>query len=575
MLRASSATPLFDSEGKEYRATYSVVPTSAEGAGPVISSNLPDSFDETPGYPTVFQARSLKRFGETQKIRKIASALDPDRLLLPHSDATLGAPVVWEGDGKSHKIGDRSLRTEKGTFYVLGGNGRTIALLMAPGDRYRSYVQRGRSLWPDIWPSGGSPDGARNILVRVVSQPDGKPLTFAQARTLAGRTQKSAAGEESPIGRALSLIRSLGIERVSELPPFIWKGIITQDNVEDFTELNKAFSRAVFDSMGAARAESYQQDAALMAELFNDLMVGYLPRRFQLQGFVSEKQERALLAALPIIVSIHQGVQQGDVQKKWDLFTLLDPASRFAQAVKNVSDGKAIDMVEAAAAQVQIGEGTSMGAKFKSLFDELPLLAVLFGLVLKKGEKARDPAITVEKFLTPYASDAFAPSESAAQSGLFAARGKPDVGKDPANVLATELGIRLPGAMREAVAPQARLIANPRRNRKGQLRLRVGGSRILERLLPARPDLLRRQQKGEVPRRGRGATREGARRAGDLRLSGQDPLRDRNLRPAAHPTRKRVCEEPAPMPSESFSHPRRRTTGQDVQPPTEPGGAPA
>ena len=194
MLRASSATPLFDSEGKEYRATYAVVPTDATGEGPVVASNLPKTFEETPGYPTVFQARSLQRMGETQKIRKIASALDPDRLLLPHSDATLGAPVVWEGDGKTHKMGDVSLHTEKGRFYVLGGNGRTIALLMAPGDRYRSYVQRGRSLWSDIWPSGGSPDGTRNILVRVVSHPDGKPLTFAQARTLAGRTQKSASG---------------------------------------------------------------------------------------------------------------------------------------------------------------------------------------------------------------------------------------------------------------------------------------------------------------------------------------------------------------------------------------------
>ena len=248
-----------------------------------------------------------------------------------------------------------------------------------------------------------------------------------------------------------------------------------------------------------------------MAELFNDLMVGYLPRRFQLQGFVSEKQERALLSALPIIVSIHQGVQQGDVQKKWDLFTLLDPASRFAQAVKNVSDGKAIDMVEAAAAQVQIGEGTSMGAKFKSLFDELPLLAVLFGLVLKKGEKARDPAITVEKFLTPYASDAFAPSESASQSGLFAARGKPDAGKDPAIILATELGIRLPGAMREAVAPQARLIANPS-------------------MIPpesvARAARIALEIRSSVPRSRRAGTRVGLARANQL--AGRRPVSEKN-----------------------------------------------
>ena len=48
MLRASSAAPLFDSEGKEYRATYEVIATDTDGRGPVLASNLPDTFDETP-----------------------------------------------------------------------------------------------------------------------------------------------------------------------------------------------------------------------------------------------------------------------------------------------------------------------------------------------------------------------------------------------------------------------------------------------------------------------------------------------------------------------------------------------
>ena len=459
MLRSSSATPLFDSEGKEYRANYTVIATQDDGMGPVLASNLPDSFRETPEYPSVFQARSLQRLGERQKILKIAKDLDPDRLLLPHSDATLGAPVVWEGDGKTHKIGTSSVKTEKGRFYVLGGNGRTIALLMAPTDRYQSYVQRARSLWPDVWPPGGSPDNTRNILVRVATKPNGEDLSFAQARTLAGRTQKSASGEESPIGRAISLIRSLGIERVSELPSFEWKGIIIQDNVMDFTAQNPAFTSAVFDAMGAARAESYQQDPALMADMFNDLMVGYLPRRFQLEGFVSEKQERALLAALPILLSIRSEVEAGQVQPKWDLFALLDPSLKFAQAIKSKSDVQAIRMVEAAASQMQLGQGTDLSKKFKSLFDELPLLAVLFGIVLKKSEKARDPAITIEQFLGPYAEEAFS-APPARSVGLFGG-GAPDPGKDPASVLAQELKIRLPTKMRETTVPQMEMIANP------------------------------------------------------------------------------------------------------------------
>ena len=460
MLRSGAKTPLFDSEGKEYRVTYAAVPTQLDGMGPVLASSLPETFEETPGYPTVFQARSLQRMGEASKIRKIARGLDPDKLLLPNADATLGAPVVWEGDDKTHRSGDTSVKTEKGVYYVLGGNGRVLAILMAPTDRYQSYVQRARSLWPDVWPPGGSPEGDRNVLVRVVTKPDGSPLTFAQARTLAGRTQKSAAGEESPIGRALSLIRSLGIERVSDLPPFKWDGIIIQDNVEDFTAANPAFTAAVLDSLGGARARTYAEDTALSSELFNNLMVGYLPRRFQLQGFVGEKQERALLTALPIIVSLHQGVLQGTVDKKWDLLPLLDSASRFAQMVKPLSDKKTVALVEAAAAQVQLGEGTEMAEKFKSLFDELPLLAVMFGVVLKKGERARDPAITVEKYLVPYAVQASVPEESPKYMELSMGQKAP--GENPALVLAGLLGMQIPGAVRPTSVSQMALVANPR-----------------------------------------------------------------------------------------------------------------
>ena len=461
MLRSGTKTPLFDSEGKEYRVTYAAVPTQLDGMGPVLASSLPETFEETPGYPTVFQARSLQRTGEASKIRKIARGLDPDKLLLPNADATLGAPVVWEGDGKSHRSGDTSVKTEKGVYYVLGGNGRVLAILMAPTDRYQSYVQRARSLWPDVWPPGGSPEGDRNVLVRVVTKPDGSPLTFAQARTLAGRTQKSAAGEESPIGRALSLIRSLGIERVSDLPSFKWDGIIIQDNVKDFTAANPAFTAAVLDSLGGARAKTYAEDTALSSELFNNLMVGYLPRRFQLQGFVGEKQERALLTALPIIVSLHQGVLQNEVAKKWDLLPLLDSASRFAQMVKPLSDKKTVALVEAAAAQVQLGEGTEMAEKFKSLFDELPLLAVMFGVVLKKGEKARDPAITVEKFLVPYAIRAASVPEESPKRIEFA-MGQAPPGHDPALVLAGLLGMEIPGAVRPTSVSQMQMVANPR-----------------------------------------------------------------------------------------------------------------
>ena len=441
--------------------------------GPVKASNLPDNFDPTPGYPTVFQARTLQREGEKQKIRKIARNLDPDRLLLHHSDPTFGTPVVWEGDGKTHKVGTQSILTPKGTYYVLGGNGRLMAILMAPTDRFQAYVQRGRSLWPDIWPAGSAPDGERRVLVRVATKVNGDPLTFQEARKLAGRTQQSPAGEESPIGKSLSLIRSLGLEQVSDLPQFVWDRLITQDNVEDFMAENRGYTEAVLNSMGKARAESYQQDPALMAQLFNNLMVGYLPKRFHLRGFVGEKQERALLSALPIVVAIHQGVETGDVLPKWDLFPLLDGAERFSTLVKGITNNKAISMVEQAAAQVQLGEGTALETKFQSLFDDLPLLAVMFGLVLKKGERARDPAITISDLLVPYAAQALGTGDDeekleqgARQTGMLASiagrYGEPDQTVDPAEYLAKQLKVELPKRVRAQGGPSLfERVANP------------------------------------------------------------------------------------------------------------------
>lgn len=471
--RASTKVPLFDSEGEEYRATYEVFATDIDGLGPVLASNLPENFEPTPGYPTVFQARTLQREGEKQKIRKIARNLDPDRLLLHHSDPTFGTPVVWEGDGKTHKVGTQTLFTPTGKYYVLGGNGRLMAILMAPADRFQAYVQRGRSLWPDIWPPGSAPSGKRRVLVRIATKVNGDPLTFQEARKLAGRTQQSPAGEESPIGKSLSLIRSLGLEQVSDLPQFVWDRLITQDNVEDFMAENRGYTEAVLNSMGKARAESYQQDPALMAQLFNNLMVGYLPKRFHLRGFVGEKQERALLSALPIVVAIHQAVETGDVLPKWDLFPLLDGAERFAALTKTLTNNKAIALVEQAAAQVQLGEGTELETKFQSLFDDLPLLAVMFGLVLKKGERARDPAITIADLLVPYAAQALGTGEDedqleqgARQTGMLAAiagkYGDPDETTDPAEYLAKQLKVELPKRVRAQGGPSLfERVANP------------------------------------------------------------------------------------------------------------------
>ena len=59
---------LYDASGRTYQIFYTVIATKRNGTGPILASNLPRSFGPTPGYPKVFQARSLRRATERNKI---------------------------------------------------------------------------------------------------------------------------------------------------------------------------------------------------------------------------------------------------------------------------------------------------------------------------------------------------------------------------------------------------------------------------------------------------------------------------------------------------------------------------
>ena len=374
--------PLFDAKGNEYRATYRVITTAINGSGPVVPSNNPETMRPEKGYPPAFQARSLEGSGEAGKIRQIAKGLDPTRLLIRNADPTLGTPVVW---AKGKKL------------FVLGGNGRTIAILSAPAERYAAYLAEGRSRWPYAFPKGQPPKGKRYILVRDVSAVDGQPLTEAQAVILAANSQDATSAAESPIGKALSAVRGLGIKSMGDLPAFSWGGIITSDNVGAFQKKNAAFVQSLLDRLDPAQAKLTASTPKLMADLVNAVMVGFLPAEVTRQGFANEKDERALLAAMPILVTLHQGVEQGNVKAGWDLLSRLDAARQFAVMVRNKSVKQAVTMVELADQQVQLGEGTKNAVK--SLFDELDPLAVAFAILLKRAGAGRDPAVLIEETL--------------------------------------------------------------------------------------------------------------------------------------------------------------------------------
>jgi hypothetical protein len=55
---------------------YRVLATAVDGSGPVLASNMPGTYADTPGYPLAFQARSLKRTGERVKIERNSVTYD-------------------------------------------------------------------------------------------------------------------------------------------------------------------------------------------------------------------------------------------------------------------------------------------------------------------------------------------------------------------------------------------------------------------------------------------------------------------------------------------------------------------
>jgi len=423
---------LYDANGRKYRVLYRAVQTRLDGAGPLLPSNTP-SFAESPGYPVEFQARSLSRPGEQAKIRKIAQTLDPDRLLLPHADPTFGAPVVWEGNGERG--------TRQGTYYVLGGNSRTIALMLAPEDRYRAYEAQAATLWPDVWPDEPAPEGYRTVIVRQAfpddcpTMRDAKALNaacqmpFSRAQALAGATQRSMAGEEDPLGEALSLVRGLGIPQdrlAAALGSVDWRTIIDRTNVGDFREKHGSLVNMLREVMGAERYNTAIAGVPeIAAKTVNALLIGFLPRSIIEQGFGNDREERAMLAALPMLVSLATGVERGVVPASWALLPHIEDARAFANKFRGRPYGQIASAVQAAFRQQSLALFGGGGQKVESLLKGMDPLAMLLGMVFVRAERLRDPLYAIEDTLQPYVEEAFAVEDKydtgkpSSQSGLF------------------------------------------------------------------------------------------------------------------------------------------------------------
>ena len=396
--QCSREQPMFDAQGREYLVVYTTIPTSLDGKKGAIASNLA-SFETNKEYLEEFQARDLSSLGEMQKIRKIARNLDPTRLLVASGDPTIGAPVVWRSPENKH--------------YVLGGNGRTIALLIAPQERYEEYIQEAKQRWSSMYDS--SPKrGYRNILVREVFNIDGEPLSLSEAIKLAGASQESTAGKETPLRQALSRARGMGITQKTNI------GLITEPmplnpyTIEKFIKKNIDFWRRVKallpDYIRSQMNNLDDKTLPIAYDVVISVLVGrYLPTRFIQQGFEDSKEEEAIIGVLPSLVTLQQGIDQGSIYPEYDLMTKLETARDFMKKYRFKTYGDALrDYKEKCELQTSFLEPSPVCRMNK--------LGVAFGLYLKRMVQASDPTKGVSD-INKYIDKAF--DDSPQQIGMF------------------------------------------------------------------------------------------------------------------------------------------------------------
>jgi hypothetical protein len=433
---------LYDGLGRQYLSEYRVFRTNDDGSGAVIPSNEPGSFWTIKSYPPALQARDLATKGEKLKIQAMATNLDPIRLLTHHADATLGAPVVWEA--------------KKGKFFVLAGNGRTIALLMAPKGKFAEYEELGKEMWGGLWPRGKDPKGKRSILVRVIRHVDGKNLTQRQAVQFAGGSQVSTSGAETPIREALSYMRALGVDQ-DKLPAFEWYGEVNADNAERFYNQNRAFVNEIISQLSPAQRARITNDAVVFAKTISMALAGFLPMEVVNEGFASVGEEEALLAMLPALVFLQDLIDDGKIKKGWDLLPHLLEAKDFLQVVKRKSYQKSIDWIIEDLPMQRRQTGLLAGGSTGNLAEKLTPLGIGLGLFLKKSVQAADPA-SKSTALKKYIEDGVA----ANQKNMF---GQPMLQITPIESLAEQLLGKQLGKNFEDAIMKTFGKKNPRRRR--------------------------------------------------------------------------------------------------------------
>jgi len=399
---------VIDSEGRSYPIVYRVVEAALDGST-VVTSHNPQTFDWQTGaplyYPKEFQTRDLGSTEERSKIQNIANKLEPIRMLAKNLDPTLGAPVVWPHDGR---------------FYVLGGNGRTIAFLRASESSYARYLDMARCRW-DCFPTTAPPHGFRWMLVREIQN-----VSLDRAIQLAASSQKSTAASENKIAEAIGMVRSLRLDP-SDMPMFSYNGPLTPDSVEEMRRpviigdskepsTGGRFASFVFSKMDDAKRRKIEGSKEDAARTIEAAVIGLLPEEAQRPHLYESAQiQDALLGAAPAIVSTHSWALHGRLLPAYDLWPALQEAVPLFETIRSSSPADIRKKMDRERSQTKIGQ--TSGIK-----DASPLAWAL-ALALRSAAGTKQPETRVAELIRPYfdaiQTECYRPAGGGGQGFMF------------------------------------------------------------------------------------------------------------------------------------------------------------
>ena len=387
-------TRMYDSTGKQYEVEYKILPLhcspkSGEGPnklpdGSVKPSNVPCSsyaygnavYAKTQGYPEEFQARELSSPAEVAKIRNMVENFDPLRVVAPSLDPTIGPPVTWNG-------------------YVIAGNGRTIALArwlqssMSAESNRKIYRELVHLYFPELLKNLEQREGKYGLewkcLVRAVDH-----LTFEEAVQLAGASQASTAGEETPLRKSLSRFRSWGVPDIMEMPPITTPMPLNRDTIRKFIDANSGFWYWTLNNIPDMLRTSVlnQTEANIRLDVARAMMVGlFLPPIIIESGFASETEEQVVMSMLPYVGALHQKVMAGKIYPYYDLLPHWEDARELSAITVGKGYKQSVDWYNARCDKNQV----KMFSQIRDPICELNKLGVALAFFIKHASNLANP----------------------------------------------------------------------------------------------------------------------------------------------------------------------------------------